>query len=54
MLEFWIGHEIGSGKYSVQMNEVTVPYCSLISPEMLDFSILIFEISVNHFITCLT
>ncbi len=50
VLELWIGHEIGSGKYSVQMNEVTVPYCSLILPKMLDFSILIFEISVSHFI----
>jgi len=26
----------------------------LILPKILDFSILIFEISVNHFITCLT
>jgi hypothetical protein len=47
VLEFWLGHEIGSGKFSVQMNEVTVPYCSLILPKMLDFSILIFEISVT-------
>jgi len=54
VLEFWIGHEIGLGKYSVHMNEVTVTYCSLILPKILDFSILIFEISVNHFITCLT